>query len=253
MTEQLLAVEGVFSGYGQLPVLRDVSMACAQGEAVAVIGPNGAGKSTFLKTVCGMLRPSKGRITFGGTSIGGRAPHRIVSMGVSHIQEGRALFWNLTVLENLRLGGHLLHRRDRARYHKRLDEMFELFPVLGARRKQQAGTLSGGEQQMLAIARGLMREPQLLMLDEPSLGLAPIMISRIYGVIAALKSAGMALIVVEPQPQHVLKIADRVVMFDRGRLVDDLPRDEFARQSGDLLASYLGGRSEGRLRGIPVG
>ncbi len=237
-----LDLREVHAGYGQQTVLRDVSMRCNPGEAVAVIGPNGAGKSTLLKTVCGQLRPSRGSIGWQGGAIAGQAPHRIVGRGIGHVQEGRALFWNLTVLENLRLGGHLVHRRDRARYAERLEAMYDLFPTLAERRDQRAGTLSGGEQQMLAIARVLIREPQLLMLDEPSLGLAPIVIQRIYQVIAALKQSGMSLIIVEPQPQHVLDVVDRVVVLDRGRVVEDATRKEFAAQAEDLINTYLGGR-----------
>jgi branched-chain amino acid transport system ATP-binding protein len=252
MSDALLEVRDVSSGYGQLPVLRDVNVSLNAGEAIAVIGPNGAGKSTFLKTVCGMLKPARGTIAWDGVGIGGKAPHRIVASGLSHVQEGRALFWNLTVLENLQLGGYVLHRRDRARYANRLAEMFDLFPTLSERRQQRAGTLSGGEQQMLAIARGLIREPRLLMLDEPSLGLAPIMISRIYAVIRKLKSSGMALIIVEPQPQHVLSVADRVVMFDRGRVAEDVARAEFGSHGEDLLAAYLGGKQPAHANGHPV-
>jgi branched-chain amino acid transport system ATP-binding protein len=242
----MLELRDVQAGYGQQMVLREVSVRCNPGEAIAIIGPNGAGKSTLLKTVCGLLKPARGSVSWQGRGIGGAAPHRIVGRGISHVQEGRALFWNLTVQENLRLGGHLLFRRDRGRYARRLEEMYELFPTLGERRNQRAGTLSGGEQQMLAIARVLIREPELLMLDEPSLGLAPIVIQRIYEVIASLKQSGMSLIIVEPQPQHVLDVVDRVVVLDRGRVVEDATRADFARQAEDLINTYLGGRRRGR-------
>ncbi|HEV7680387.1 MAG TPA: ABC transporter ATP-binding protein [Candidatus Dormibacteraeota bacterium] len=240
----VLEVTGVHSGYGQQLVLRDASMRCETGQAIAIIGPNGAGKSTLLKTICGIVKPAHGTVTWQGRSIGGQPSYRIVARGISLVQEGRALFWNLTVLENLRLGGELVHRRDRAHYARRLEEMFELFPTLAERRHQRAGTLSGGEQQMLAIARVLIREPQLLMLDEPSLGLAPIVIERIYQLIATLKSSGMALIIVEPQPQHVMNVVDRVIVLDRGRIVENASRAEFAKQADDLIATYLGGKRQ---------
>jgi branched-chain amino acid transport system ATP-binding protein len=242
----MLELNDVHSGYGQQLVLREVSVRCAPGEAIAIIGPNGAGKSTLLKTICGVVRPARGSVTWQGRGIGGQSPHRVVARGISLVQEGRALFWNLTVEENLRLGGDLVYRRDRSRYAKRLHEMYELFPTLRERRTQRAGTLSGGEQQMLAIARVLIREPELLMLDEPSLGLAPIVIERIYQVIASLKQSGMSLIIVEPQPQHVLDVVDRVVVLDRGRVVEDATRSDFAAQAEDLINTYLGGRRRAR-------
>jgi branched-chain amino acid transport system ATP-binding protein len=244
----VLELTDVHSGYGQQLVLRDVSVRLDAGQAVAVIGPNGAGKSTLLKTISGIVKPARGTVSWQGRSIGGHPSYRIVGRGISMVQEGRALFWNLTVQENLRLGGHLTHSRDRAHYARRLHEMFELFPALAERRNQRAGTLSGGEQQMLAIARVLIREPALLMLDEPSLGLAPIVIERIYQLIGTLKSSGMALIIVEPQPQHVMGVVDRVIVLDRGRVVENASRAEFAKQADDLIATYLGGRQR-----TPVG
>jgi branched-chain amino acid transport system ATP-binding protein len=240
----VLELNDVHSGYGQQLVLRDVSVRCEAGQAIAVIGPNGAGKSTLLKTICGIVKPARGTVTWQGRSIGGQPSYRIVGRGISLVQEGRALFWNLTVQENLRLGGHLVASRDRARYARRLDEMFDLFPALAERRDQRAGTLSGGEQQMLAIARVLIREPQLLMLDEPSLGLAPIVIERIYALIGTLKSSGMGLIIVEPQPQHVMGVVDRVIVLDRGRVVENATRAAFASQADDLIATYLGGKRQ---------
>jgi branched-chain amino acid transport system ATP-binding protein len=249
MIDNTLVVEAVRAGYGQQNVLNDVSLRCAPGEVIAVIGPNGAGKSTFLKTICGIVKPSRGAVRWQAQNIAGTSPHRIVAKGIGHVQEGRALFWNLTVAENLRLGGHIVYRRNRKQYEATLGEMYEAFPALAERRQQRAGTLSGGEQQMLAIARVLMRSPTLLMLDEPSLGLAPIVIERIYEIIAGLKSSGMALIVVEPQPQQVLDVADRVVVFDRGRVLDDVPKSEFADHVGDLLATYLSGQRRARANG----
>ena len=249
MTDNVLEIEDLRAGYGQAMVLSEVNVKCAAGEVLAVIGPNGAGKSTLLKTICGMVRPSQGSVSWLGRSIGGTSPHKIVGYGIGHVQEGRALFWNLTVAENLRLGGHLVYRKDRKEYDRKLAEMYHVFPTLAERRSQRAGTLSGGEQQMLAIARVLMRTPQLLMLDEPSLGLAPIVIERIYSIISDLKGSGMALIIVEPQPQHVLGIADRVVIFDRGRVLDDVPKSEFAEHQDDLLAAYLSGQRRAQASG----
>ncbi len=242
----MLQIENVVAGYGDQMVLQDVSVQLDPGEALAIIGPNGAGKSTLLKTISGMLRPARGTVSWDGRSIGGNPPHRIVGRGIGHVLEGRALFWNLTVEENLRLGGHVVYRRDRGRYGRNLQQMFELFPTLSERRHQRAGTLSGGEQQMLAIARVLIREPKLLMLDEPSLGLAPIVIQRIYEVIGQLKQSGMSMVIVEPQPQHVLDVVDRVVVLDRGRVVEDATRAEFAAQAEDLINTYLGGRRRSR-------
>jgi len=208
-----------------------------EGQVVTLIGANGAGKSTALSLVSGLVRPTRGELLFEGASLAKAAPHDIVARGVSHVPEGRRIFAGLTVLENLEMGAYLV--RGRAAVHARLGEVYELFPRLHERRTQRAGTLSGGEQQMLAIGRALMGRPRLLLLDEPSLGLAPTLVQSIFGVIADIRQRGVTILLVEQNAHMALRVADRGYVLETGRIV---LHDTAERLAADpkVRAAYLG-------------
>ena len=213
----MLEVKGIDASYGDVEVLHDVTFNVEQGEVVALIGANGAGKSTTLKTISGLLRPTKGDILFEGRSICDVAPHNLIGLGIAHVPEGRRLFPGMSVEENLIMGalkGDAKDKRDETR-----EEVFDLFPRLRERRKQYAGTLSGGEQQMCAIARGLMSLPRLLMFDEPSLGLAPILVQEIFKIIERITSQGTTVLIVEQNVKQTLQIAERAYVLENGRVV----------------------------------
>jgi branched-chain amino acid transport system ATP-binding protein len=212
----MLRVEGVEVGYGILQALWGVSFDVAAGEIVALLGANGAGKTTTLKTLSGLLRPTAGAVTLDGDRLDRLSTMEIVARGVVHVPEGRKLFPEMTVLENLLLGGY--GKAARARQRERLDEVFAVFPRLRERRGQVAGTLSGGEQQMVAIGRGLMAGPRLLMLDEPSLGLAPFMVEEMFRVIETINRAGTTVLLVEQNTEHALAIAHRAFVLESGRV-----------------------------------
>jgi ABC-type branched-subunit amino acid transport system ATPase component len=234
--EPVLSVEEISAGYGPAEVLHRVSLSVREGQIVTLIGANGAGKTTLLRTVSGLLRPRAGQIRLRGASIGGARPDRIVASGVAHIPEGRQILARMTVHENLRAGAY--QRRDRA-VEADLQAMLTRFPVLGERRDQIAGTLSGGEQQMLAIARGLMSRPRLLMLDEPSLGLAPIVVDLIFGIIQELNARGVPILLVEQNAHLALEVAHWGYVLETGRIVMDGPA---SRLLGDdaVRRAYLG-------------
>ena len=213
----LLEVQGLEAAYGDVQALWDVSFAVGEGELVALLGANGAGKTTTLRAVTGLLPPRRGRITFDGRPIHREPAHRIAALGIAHIPEGRQLFPLMTVEENLLLGSYL--PRARAARRRNLDRFYERFPRLYERRHQDAGTLSGGEQQMLAIGRALMSEPRLLVLDEPSLGLAPVMVQELYRVVREVASSGTTVLLVEQSVHHALSIADRAYVLENGRVV----------------------------------
>jgi len=212
----LLEVEGVEAGYGPIRALDGVSVAVDEAEIVAIIGANGAGKTTLLMTISGVVPARSGEVRFAGRRITGFAPHEIVRLGIGHAPEGRRIFPRLTVRENLELGGFA--QEDGARVKRDIDEACGLFPVLGERMGQFGGTLSGGEQQMLALARALVGRPRLLLLDEPSLGLAPLIVARIFDVIAGLTARGIAVVLVEQNARAALRLATRGYVLETGRV-----------------------------------
>jgi branched-chain amino acid transport system ATP-binding protein len=213
----MLKVDNISVFYGDLQVLWEVSFEVEADEIVALVGANGAGKSTILKTITGLLRPSVGTISFLGQRLDRIAPHKIVDVGIAHVPEGRRLFPEMTVMENLIMGA--LSPRAKPDRQTTIKRVFELFPRLGERRKQLAGTLSGGEQQMLAVGRGLMALPQLIMFDEPSLGLSPLLVSEIFKIIKSIKAEGVTVLIVEQNTKHSLQISDRGYVLENGRLV----------------------------------
>jgi branched-chain amino acid transport system ATP-binding protein len=234
----LLELSAVASGHGLTPVLHGVSLEVAAGEIVALIGANGAGKSTLLNTVMGLVTLSAGDIRFDGTSIGRLATPAIVRAGLAQVPERRQLFGTMTVEENLRMGAYT--RRDRADVAASLEEQFRQFPILSERRRQAAQTLSGGEQQMLAIARAMMSQPRLLLLDEPSLGLAPLLVAQIMGQIEALRAAGGTVLVVEQNARAALGIADRGYVLENGSITVSGKAADLA-DNRIIQDAYLGG------------
>jgi branched-chain amino acid transport system ATP-binding protein len=225
--------------YGAIAAIRDVSLTVNQGELVALIGVNGAGKTTTLLTIAGALKPFQGTISLDGGEIQGRHPEAISRRGIAHVPEGRDIFPSLTVAENLRLGAYV--RRNRAERERDLAEMIELFPILGQRMRQAGGTLSGGEQQQLAIARALMSHPRLLMLDEPSLGLSPVLVDQIFELISRLHARGVTILLVEQNVERTLDIVDRAYLLHTGRVeVEGTPAH--LREFVDVEGIYLGDR-----------
>ena len=213
----MLELRAVRAGYGQIQALREVSLRVGRGEIVTLIGANGAGKSTTLMTVCGVVALQGGEVLFEGESLAGLAPNAIVARGIVQVPEGRRIFPQMSVLENLELGAFL--RRDPAGIRRDLEHVMELFPILAQRRHQAGGTLSGGEQQMLAIARALMARPKLLLLDEPSLGLAPLVIRQIFTILRRINAEGVTVFLVEQNANQALKLAHRGYVLENGRVV----------------------------------
>ncbi|OGO16677.1 MAG: ABC transporter ATP-binding protein [Chloroflexi bacterium RBG_16_48_8] len=233
----MLRVEDLHVRYGAIAALRGVSLTVQQGELVALIGVNGAGKTTTLSAISGVLKPASGLITFRDQTLIGKSPEIILRMGIAMVPEGRDIFPSLTVEENLRLGA--FSRRNRAEYRNDLKEIFALFPILEERLHQMGGTLSGGEQQQLAIARSLMAHPQLLMLDEPSLGLAPTLVEQIFKLIATLQARGVTILLVEQNVDRTLEIADRVYLLNTGRVeLEGSP--EQLKSKASIREVYLG-------------
>ncbi|KIY22572.1 MULTISPECIES: ABC transporter ATP-binding protein [Mesobacillus] len=234
----MLKVEGINVYYGNIQALKGVSLEINQGEIVTLIGANGAGKSTLLKTISGLLKPKQGQIIYEGQSIAGKAAQSIVKMGISHVPEGRRVFANMTVEENLDLGAYL--RKDKEGIKEDFGRVFELFPRLMERRKQLAGTLSGGEQQMLAMGRALMARPRLLVLDEPSMGLAPLLVKTIFRIIEEINATGTTILLVEQNAHMALSIANRAYVIETGRVVLSGTPDEL-NASEQIKMAYLGG------------
>ena len=236
MPEPILAVRGLHAGYGTSEILRGVDLVVAHGEIVAVLGSNGAGKSTLNRTISGVVRPWEGSIRFGDAAIERERPAAIVARGLIHVPEGRRIFPNMTVRENLDLGAY---RRGRERRDDNRRRVFSIFPRLAERHAQYAGTLSGGEQQMLAIGRGLMAEPRLLILDEPSLGLSPLLVEELFALIKDVNVQGMALLLVEQNVVHSLEVAQRAYVLDNGVFVLKGSAADL-RNDPDLKRAYLG-------------
>jgi ABC-type branched-subunit amino acid transport system ATPase component len=234
----LLVAESLTAGYGRIDILHDVSLTVAVNEIVSVIGPNGAGKSTAFKTIVGFVTPRAGRVMFNGEEITGQRPDIVLRRGLAYVPQGRIVFPQMTVLENLEMGAYI--ERDPARVAAALDQVYAMFPILAERRKQKAGTMSGGEQQMVAIARALMTSPRLILLDEPSLGLSPKFVTLIFEKLVAMRQAGYTLMVVEQNATRALTVADRGYVLELGR-------NRFEGPGRRLLADpevkrlYLGG------------
>jgi branched-chain amino acid transport system ATP-binding protein len=233
----LLRIDGIEVGYGDLTAVRDVSLEVREGEVVALIGANGAGKTTTLRALSGLLPLRRGRIELVGQRLDGLGPAAVTARGIAHVPEGRQLFPTMTVRENLELGART--RAARARVADSLAEVFDLFPRLRERDAQLAGTLSGGEQQMCAIGRGLMARPRLLMLDEPSLGLAPVMVKAIFDDLARINARGITILLVEQNVLRSLRLAHRGYVLENGRMTLSGPRDELLA-SGHIKQAYLG-------------
>jgi branched-chain amino acid transport system ATP-binding protein len=239
----LLEIRNVETYYGPIMALRGVSLEVRQGEVVTVLGANGAGKTTLLKTISGIMDPEKGRILFDGEEIQGREPHQIVARGVVQVPEGREVFPLLTVEENLALGAYT--RTDKAAIARARDLVFTYFPILAERRLQEAGTLSGGQQQMLAIGRGLMVAPKLMLLDEPSLGLSPLLTQEIFGILRRLNAdEGVTMMLVEQNAAVALDLAHRGYVLELGRIVMTDTAERLA-SSEDIQSFYLGHANEG--------
>lgn len=234
----MLEIEGLHVAYGHVRAVDGISLSVGGGQIVALIGANGAGKSTTLAALSGLVRPAAGRIVFEGEEITRLAAHDIVGRGIIHVPEGRAILSQMTIEENLELGAY--RRRDRDAIRTDIAGFLERFPVLGQRRDSLAGSLSGGEQQMLAIARGLMGRPRLLLLDEPSMGLAPQMVARIFSIIRDIHAQGTTILLVEQNARQALAIADRGYVMESGRIVLTGTGPELSRSSA-IIDAYLGG------------
>lgn len=235
--QRLLELEGLGVHYGQVPVLVDIDLHINRGECVTLVGANGAGKTTLLKTISRLLPLTRGQIIYNGKTVNGRSPHQLVALGLAHCPEGRQVLARQTVLDNLRMGAYT--RRDRQAISEDLEQQWHQFPRLRDRRHQLAGTLSGGEQQMLAISRALMSRPQLLLLDEPSLGLAPTIVREIFNSLTTLRNQGMTMLLVEQNAHLGLQLGDRGYVLEAGRITlsgpaQDLLQDERVKQA------YLG-------------
>lgn len=231
----LLEVENIHSFYGHIQALRGVSLVVEEGEVVTLIGSNGAGKTTTLRSIHGILPPKEGRVVFDGEEIQGKPAHDMISRGIAQSPEGRKIFSRMTVRENLEMGAY--HRADDIR--EDMDRVFDLFPRLKERIKQEAGTMSGGEQQMLAIGRALMSRPKLLLLDEPSMGLAPVLVERIFQIIQEINKQGTTILLVEQNANVALEIASRGYVLETGMVVNSAPAEKL-RQDPKVREAYLG-------------
>jgi branched-chain amino acid transport system ATP-binding protein len=230
----MLELRSVTAGYGAFTALWDVSLRVVAGEAVAVVGPNGAGKTTLMRVISGLIAPRAGELTFEGAPIGGQPAYAIVARGIAHVPEGRRIFPALTVADNLKMGAFL--PAARRKFAESLARVFALFPALAERQKQRAGSLSGGEQQMLAVGRALMSGPKLILLDEPSMGLAPVMVLRLFDLIRRIREEGYTILVVEQNVRQVLKLVDRAYLLEVGRIkmegrADQLSEQDFVRKA----------------------
>jgi branched-chain amino acid transport system ATP-binding protein len=233
----MLQLRNIDAGYDSFQALFDISLDVNAGEAVAVIGPNGAGKTTLMRVISGLIRPMRGSMRMEATDLAATPAHRIVELGIAHVPENRRLFARMTVEDNLRMGGYI--PAARAKFRERLDFVYQLFPRLRERRSQFAGTMSGGEQQMCAIGRALMSEPRLLLLDEPSAGLAPVIVQQVFGLVERIRASGLTVLIVEQNVRQVLRVVDRAYLLEAGTLrasgaAADLLKSESIREA------YLG-------------
>jgi branched-chain amino acid transport system ATP-binding protein len=235
----MLAIAGLRSGYGKIEVLHGVDLTVAPGQIVALIGANGAGKTTLLKTISGLIRPTAGTIAFAGEDIAGRPAHRIVGLGMSHVPEGRAVLKRMSVLDNLRMGAYV---RTDSEIARDIDAVMARFPALAERRHHLAATLSGGEQQMLAIGRALVARPRLVLMDEPSLGLAPRLVTRIFLTLRELREEGKTILLVEQNARQALQVADYAYVMERGRIVLS-GTGESLLNTPEVQRTYLGQRA----------
>lgn len=235
----MLKIRNLESGYGKLKVLRRISMHVAKGEIVSLIGANGAGKTTLLHTITGLIRATAGEITVQEKSIVRVRPEKIVAAGCSLVPEGRQVFAAMTVKENLILGGYVLYKKDKRQAFEELERIYELFPVLKDRETQLAGTLSGGEQQMLAMGRALMAKPGLIMMDEPSTGLAPLIVKNIFGIIRKIKESGNTVLLIEQNAKAALAISDRGYVLETGKIIVQGPAQDLLSNK-DVQRAYLG-------------
>lgn len=234
---KFLEVQDVCAGYDQVQVLFGISLEVAEGELIAILGSNGAGKSTFLRVLSGLMKPGHGTVRFLGRDVSGFSAHEKLPLGISYVPEGRRLFANLTVQENLELGAYL--QNDRQEINRRLGEVFDLFPILRERYDQRAETMSGGEQQMCAMARGMMSRPKLLMIDELSLGLMPSMVEKVLETLVRVNKAGTTVLMVEQMVQEALEIAHRGYVFQTGKIVLSGPARELL-ESPEVRRAYMG-------------
>ena len=230
----LLELRSVTAGYGHFTALWDVTLRVDSGEAVAVVGPNGSGKTTLLRVISGLIAPRAGQLVFDGAALAGKPAYEIVAHGIAHVPEGRRIFPVLTVADNLKMGAFLPAARQR--FAESLERVFALFPVLAERQTQRAGSLSGGEQQMLAIGRALMSRPKLILLDEPSMGLAPVLVLRLFDLIRRVREEGYTILVVEQNVRQVLKLVDRAYLLEVGRIkmegrAAELSEQDFVRKA----------------------
>ncbi len=235
----MLKIRNLQAGYGNLKVLKNISMHVDRGEIVTIIGANGAGKTTLLSTISGLLRPTSGQIHFEDQDIASLAPQKIPALGCVMVPEGRQIFAALSVEENLILGGHVLKKNGRGALARQLEHQYELFPILKERRGQYAGTLSGGEQQMLAMGRALMSKPSLIMMDEPSTGLAPLIVQDIFKVIVRMRDEGNTVLLVEQNANAALQVADRGYVFETGKVVLQ-GRSQELLEDVEVKRAYLG-------------
>jgi branched-chain amino acid transport system ATP-binding protein len=233
----MLTINSLESGYGKIKALFGIDLEIRQGEIVALIGANGAGKTTFLKTVSGLIQSTGGTMSFEGQSLNRLPPEKIVNLGISHVPEGRMVFTQRTVETNLQIGA--FGRKDKKEIRRDMEKYYEMFPILAERRNQKAGTLSGGEQQMLAIARGLMKRPKLLFLDEPSMGLAPVLVNQIFKTIRELNKTGLSILLVEQNVKKALKITQRAYVIELGKIVHQGNSCDLL-DSEQIRKSYLG-------------
>ncbi|MBC7078448.1 MAG: ABC transporter ATP-binding protein [Synergistales bacterium] len=233
----MISVKELDTGYGDIQVLRGVSLEINEGEIVSLVGANAAGKSTMVKALSGIIKPWRGQVLFDGVRVDTLEPHEIVELGIVQVPEGRRLFPQMSVLENLLLGAYT--PRARRDYEKTLRDIFEMFPILKERQNQLAGSLSGGEQQMCAIGRGLMAKPKLLMLDEPSLGLAPILVAQVLNMVKAIREQGVTVLLVEQNVRQSLALADRGYVLENGRIVMEGPSAALLADDR-LRQAYLG-------------